>query len=215
MAAKDQYRKTAPLRIGLTGGIASGKTAVANMFAEMGAAIIDTDLIARAIVQPGEPALEQLRQEFGDQIIQVSGDLDRAALRQIVFSDVEKRIKLEQILHPLIQQETIRQAEFATGDYQLIVVPLLVESPLRDFVDRILVVDCAEATQVKRLISRDSESEAQARRILAAQASREERLAIADDIVRNDGSLAETRQQVENLHTIYRQLSQHGDSHAS
>jgi dephospho-CoA kinase len=215
VAAKDQYRKTAPLRIGLTGGIASGKTAVANMFAEMGAAIIDTDLIARAIVQPGEPALEQLRQEFGDQIIQVSGDLDRAALRQIVFSDVEKRIKLEQILHPLIQQETIRQAEFATGDYQLIVVPLLVESPLRDFVDRILVVDCAEATQVKRLISRDSESEAQARRILAAQASREERLAIADDIVRNDGSLAETRQQVENLHTIYRQLSQHGDSHAS
>ncbi len=215
MAAKDQYRKTAPLRIGLTGGIASGKTEVANMFAEMGAAIIDTDLIARAIVQPGEPALEQLRQEFGDQIIQVSGDLDRAALRQIVFSDVEKRIKLEQILHPLIQQETIRQAEFATGDYQLIVVPLLVESPLRDFVDRILVVDCAEATQVKRLISRDSESEAQARRILAAQASREERLAIADDIVRNDGSLAETRQQVENLHTIYRQLSQHGDSHAS
>ncbi len=215
MAAKDQYRKAAPLRIGLTGGIASGKTEVANMFAEMGAAIIDTDLIARAIVQPGEPALEQLRQEFGDQIIQVSGDLDRAALRQIVFSDVEKRIKLEQILHPLIQQETIRQAEFATGDYQLIVVPLLVESPLRDFVDRILVVDCAEATQVKRLISRDSESEAQARRILAAQASREERLAIADDIVRNDGSLAETRQQVENLHTIYRQLSQHGDSHAS
>jgi dephospho-CoA kinase len=215
VAAKDQYRKTAPLRIGLTGGIASGKTAVANMFAEMGAAIIDTDLIARAIVQPGEPALEQLRQEFGDQIIQVSGDLDRAALRQIVFSDVEKRIKLEQILHPLIQQETIRQAEFATGDYQLIVVPLLVESPLRDFVDRILVVDCAEATQVKRLISRDSESEAQARRILAAQASREERVAIADDIVRNDGSLAETRQQVENLHTIYRQLSQHGDSHAS
>jgi dephospho-CoA kinase len=215
VADKDQQRKTAPLRIGLTGGIASGKTAVANMFAEMGAAIIDTDLIARAVVQPGEPALEQLRQEFGDEIIQVGGDLDRAALRQSVFSDDEKRIRLEQILHPLIQQETIRQAEFATGDYQLIVVPLLVESPLRDFVDRILVVDCAEATQIKRLISRDSESEEQARRILAAQASREDRLAIADDVVRNDGSLARTRQQVENLHTIYRQLSQHGDSHAS
>jgi dephospho-CoA kinase len=215
MADNDQHSKTAPLRIGLTGGIASGKTAVANMFAEMGAAIIDTDLIARAVVQPGKPALEQLRHAFGSQIIQVGGDLDRAALRKIVFSDDEKRIRLEQILHPLIQQETIQQAEFATGDYQLIVVPLLVESPLRDFVDRILVVDCAEATQIKRLISRDSESEEQARRILAVQASREDRLAIADDVVRNDGSLARTRQQVENLHTIYRQLSQHGDSHAS
>jgi dephospho-CoA kinase len=215
VADKDQQRKTAPLRIGLTGGIASGKTAVANMFAEMGAAIIDTDLIARAVVQPGEPALEQLRHEFGSQIIQVGGDLDRAALRKIVFSDDEKRIRLEQILHPLIQQETIRQAELATGDYQLIVVPLLVESPLRGFVDRILVVDCAESTQIERLISRDSESEEQARRILAAQASREDRLAIADDVVRNDGSLARTRQQVENLHTIYRQLSQQGDSHAS
>lgn len=215
MADKDQQRKTAPLRIGLTGGIASGKTAVANIFAEMGAAIIDTDLIARAVVQPGEPALERLRHEFGSQIIQVGGDLDRAALRKIVFSDDEKRIRLEQILHPLIQQETIRQAELATGDYQVIVVPLLLESPLRDFVDRILVVDCAESTQIERLISRDSESEEQARRILAAQASREDRLAIADDIVRNDGSLARTRQQVENLHTIYQQLSQHGDSHAS
>lgn len=215
MADKDQQRKTAPLRIGLTGGIASGKTAVANMFAEMGASIIDTDLIARAVVQPGEPALEQLRQEFGNQIIQVGGDLDRAALRKIVFSDAEKRIKLEQILHPIIQQETIRQSEFATGDYQIIVVPLLVESPLKDFVDRILVVDCTEATQIKRLTLRDSESEEQARRILAAQATREERLAIADDIVRNDGSLTRTRQQVENLHTIYRQLSPRGDSHAT
>ena len=215
MADKDQQRKTAPLRIGLTGGIASGKTAVANMFAEMGASIIDTDLIARAVVQPDEPALEQLRQEFGNQIIQVGGDLDRAALRKIVFSDAEKRIKLEQILHPIIQQETIRQSEFATGDYQIIVVPLLVESPLKDFVDRILVVDCTEATQIKRLTLRDSESEEQARRILAAQATREERLAIADDIVRNDGSLTRTRQQVENLHTIYRQLSPRGDSHAT
>jgi dephospho-CoA kinase len=215
VADKDQQCKIAPLRIGLTGGIASGKSAVANMFAEMGVATIDTDLIARAIVQPGEPALEKLRQEFGNQIIRDGGDLDRAALRQIVFSDAEKRIKLEQILHPLIQQETIRQAELATGDYQIIVVPLLVESPLKDFVDRILVVDCTEATQIKRLILRDSESEEQARRILAAQATREERLAIADDIVRNDGDLTKTRQQVENLHTIYRQLSQHGDSHAS
>jgi dephospho-CoA kinase len=214
VTGKEQQRKTVPLRIGLTGGIASGKTAVADMFAEMGAVVIDTDLIARAIVQPGEPALEQLQQEFGSQIIQVGGDLDRAALRQLVFSDAEERVKLEQILHPRIQQETIRQAEFATGDYQIIVVPLLVGSPLRDFVDRVLVVDCTEATQIERLILRDSESEEQARRILAAQATREERLAIADDIVRNDGNLTGLRQQVENLHTIYRQLSQHGDSSA-
>jgi dephospho-CoA kinase len=214
MADNNHQRSSAPLRIGLTGGIASGKTAVADMFAAMGAAIIDTDLIARAVVEPGEPALEQLRLEFGDPVIQADGKLDRAALRKIVFSNDEKRIRLEQILHPLIQQEAIRQADLVDADYLLIVVPLLLQSPLRGLVDRILVVDCDESTQIERLILRDAESEEQARRILAAQASRKERLAIADDIVQNDRSLDDTRRQVENLHTIYRRLSRHGDSSA-
>lgn len=205
---------TPPLRIGLTGGIASGKTSVANIFAELGAAIIDTDVIARAVVEPGQPALRKILQTFGSNVIQPSGELDRAALRQLIFSDEQKRLELESILHPLIQQETVRQTETVAGDYQIIVVPLLVESPLRDLMDRILVVDCDESTQITRLLMRDAETEDQAKRILAAQSSRDDRLQIADDVVNNDADLESTRQQVEKLHELYTQLSQRGDSPA-
>lgn len=212
MAEDLQQRKPGPLRIGLTGGIASGKTVVADMFAEHGAIIIDTDIIARAVVEPGEPALTKIQKLFGDEIINANGELDRARLRQIVFSDDTKRSQLEQVLHPLIQKETIRQAEMAGGAYQIIVVPLLLRSPLRKLVDRILVVDCAEATQIKRLIARDIETEAQAQRILAAQTSRKERLACADDVIENDQDLDGTRHQVEQLHEVYLRLSQPDDS---
>lgn len=207
----------APLRIGLTGGIASGKSTVANMFAELGATIIDTDVIARDVVAPGQPALDEIAATFGESLIDDDGTLDRGALRKLVFADDEARKRLEAIVHPRIQDETgrqsmraaaaRRQSARASGEYQIIVVPLLIKSSLKDLVDRILVVDCDEETQIRRLTARDTESEDQARRMLAAQSSREERLAIADDVIRNDDSLASTLDQVATLHEIYRSLT--------
>ena len=197
-------RQIQPLRIGLTGGIASGKSVVADMFAELGVPVIDTDLIAREVVQPGQPALDEIRARFGETVIDPAGNLDRAALRKIIFSDEDARLDLEAIVHPRIGAETRRQADAADGDYQLIVVPLLVGSPLLQFVDRILVVDCQEQTQIRRLLERDTETLEQARRILAAQSSREQRLAIADDAINNDHSLAHVRNQVADLDRKYR-----------
>ena len=196
-----------PLRIGLTGGIASGKSTVARMFAELGVPVIDTDVIAREVVAPGSPALAEIRDEFGSGVIRPDGTLDRAAMRSLVFSDEARRRRLEAILHPRIRQETRRQAEAAGGTYQLIVVPLLVESSLRSFVDRVLVVDCDEAMQVRRLLQRDAESEDQARRMLAAQASRAARLTIADDVIDNGGEIDDTRARVEALHEKYLALA--------
>jgi dephospho-CoA kinase len=128
-------------------------------------------------------------------------------MRHLVFADAPARKKLEAILHPRIRESTVQQAEAAGGEYQLIVVPLLAESPIREFVDRILVVDCSEDTQIQRVLARDTESEEQARRILAAQASREQRLAIADDVIRNDGDLEQTRARVGALHSTYTDLA--------
>lgn len=199
--------------VGLTGGIASGKSTVAHLFADCGARIVDTDVIARQVVQPGQEALNEIRTVFGDGVIGHDGGLDRRALRQIVFDNDHKRHQLEAILHPRIGAETRRQAEQAVSDaansapYQIIVVPLLVGSPLLGFVDRVLVVDCDEETQIERLLARDAETEQQARRMLAAQASRQERLAIADDIISNDNgkdALAETAVRVRQLDAIYR-----------
>lgn len=196
-----------PPRIGLTGGIASGKSTVADLFAELGATVIDTDIIAREVVAAGQPALDDIAAAFGAEVLQADGSLDRAALRARVFASSEDRETLESITHPRIRVETLRQADTADGLYQVIVVPLLVESPLRESVDRILVVDCPEKTQIERLMARDADSEAQARRILDAQSSRAQRLAIADDVITNDGTLEETRQQVAALHEIYRALA--------
>ena len=198
------------MRIGLTGGIASGKSTVANMFADLGVELVDTDVIAREVVEPGQPALAEIRDAFGDDVIDREGQLDRRRLRAIVFADPSKRQYLESILHPKIRDEAARQSAAATGPYHLVVVPLMVESPMRHEMRRVLVVDCREETQLERLLARDLESEEQARRMLAAQASREERLSIADDVVRNDGDLADTRRQVDELHAFYLSLS--GDS---
>ena len=192
-----------PLRIGLTGGIASGKSTVADLFAEHDVPIIDTDVIARRLVQPGKPALDEIRASFGDDVFDMQGHLDRAAMRELVFSDASRRAELESILHPRIRDEAIAQATSIDGPYQIIVVPLLVESPMRQFVDRVLVVDCDEETQLRRLLARDAENEDQARRILAAQASRSERLGIADDVISNNDDLANTRRQVDALHEKY------------
>jgi len=195
-----------PIRIGLTGGIASGKSTVADLFAEHGASVVDTDIIARQLVEPGSTALAEIEAMFGGEVIDAQGSLDRAAMRKIVFADDAARERLEAILHPRIREETRRQVQAAVGDYVMVVVPLLIESPLRDDVDRILVVDCSEETQLRRLLARDAESEEQARRILAAQASRAQRLAAADDIIRNDDDMKFTKSQVDALHSFYRNL---------
>lgn len=192
-----------PLRIGLTGGIASGKSTVADMFADMGITVIDTDLIAREVVQPGQPALLEIRSLFGDSVFNIDGTLDRGTLRQAIFSSDTARQQLEAVLHPRIQQETIQRIKAAAGSYIVIVVPLLAESPLRDYMDRILVVDCDEATQIERLLARDAETEDQARRILAAQASREQRLEIADDVIHNNTTIEAISRQVSALHDSY------------
>ena len=195
------------LTVGLTGGIASGKSTVANMFADHGIAIVDTDLIARELVLPGTPALAELEALFGDAVLLADGSLDRGALREIVFADAAKREQLEGVLHPGIREESVRQAASADSPYCVIVVPLLVDSPMREHMDRVLVVDCDEGVQMQRLLQRDAESEPQARRMIAAQASREDRLAIADDVIMNDGSVEETRRQVDSLHYRYLSLS--------
>ena len=205
IAAKRKQSHT-PLRIGLTGGIASGKSTVAELFSGLGVPVIDTDVIAREVVLPGQPALAEIRDAFGDTVFE-DGVLNRAAMRQQIFADNDARRRLEAILHPRIRQEAIKQANASGGDYQLIVVPLLTESPLRDYVDRILVVDCDEETQIERLLARDAETEDQARRILATQASRDERLAIADDVIHNDTSIEATSSQVSALHDTYLRLA--------
>jgi dephospho-CoA kinase len=194
------------LRVGLTGGIASGKSTVANMFAARGAHIIDTDIIAREVVEPGKPALGEIEAAFGLEVMNDDGSLKRNALRKIVFADAARRRQLESILHPKIRDESLLQASRASGAYLIIVVPLLVDSPMQDSMHRILVVDCDEEAQLNRLLVRDTEDKQQAMKIIAAQASREQRLAIADDVITNDGNLAETERQVEALHQQYLSL---------
>lgn len=169
--------------------------------------VIDTDVIAREVVLPGTPALAQIRETFGPAVIQADGTLDRHALRDIVFADPGKRLRLEAILHPRIREEAYRQAGAAEGAYVIMVVPLLYESPMKEAMDRILVVDCDEEIQVARILARDNESEEQARRIIATQASRAERLSIADDVVVNDGDREESRRAVLRLHEAYLDLA--------
>jgi dephospho-CoA kinase len=158
-------------------------------------------------VRPGEPALEVIRAQFGEEVFDAEGRLDRKSMREIVFSDTARRRQLEAILHPRIRDVVIARSESLDGPYQIIAVPLLVGSPIREFVDRVLVVDCAEETQLRRLLARDAENERQARRILAAQSSRRDRLEIADDVISNDGDLTDTRSQVDSLHSRYLKLA--------
>jgi dephospho-CoA kinase len=195
------------LRIGLTGGVASGKTTVANLFADAGAAVLDTDVIAREVVEPGEPALAALVESLGQEILGKDGRLDRALLRRRMFGDETLRRTVESILHPAILAKLRRQAADAGGPYQLLVIPLLVESELAGIVDRVLVVDCQVERQIERLTRRDGETREGASAMLAAQVSRETRLAAADDVIVNDGTLADLAAQVAGLHRKYRLLA--------
>ena len=195
------------LRIGLTGGIASGKSTVARRFTELGIPVIDADESSRVVVAPGQPGLEQVVQRFGPGVLSAEGELDRRALRNLIFADPGKRRDLEAILHPLIRADMERRAAGAVGAYLVMAIPLLVESAARDRVDRILVVDADEASQLARLTARDSISLEQARAILAAQASRESRLKAADDVLVNSGTVAQLRAAVDRLHQRYLRLA--------
>ncbi len=194
-------------RVGLTGGIASGKTTVADIFAALGAHIIDTDELAREVVEPGEPALESVIEHFGSSILDDDGRLDRRALRRLVFSDPEKRHLLEQILHPAIRKRMDESGAVLRGPYQILVIPLLVESHSDGHVDRVLVVDCDEEIQIRRLMNRDGESREHAEEMLATQISRQQRLEHADDIIDGGTSLEALQQRVKQLDDYYRELA--------
>lgn len=194
-------------RVGLTGGIASGKSTVASLFAALGVPVIDTDQIARDVVAPGTGLLAKIRAEFGDAVMAPDGSLDRRALRSRVFGDSAEataaRRKLEALTHPAIRAEMEARSARAGGPYQILAIPLLVEGGSRSHVDRVLVVDADEATQVRRLQARDGSTLAEARALLAAQADRAARCAAADDLITNEGDLSALRAQVERLHTRY------------
>lgn len=198
------------LRVGLTGGVGSGKSTVAEEFRELGVPIIDTDEIAHDLVARGSDALEEIKAAFGVTILTPGGDLDRAALRNKVFADSSQRRRLEAILHPRIRAVVSRRIGKLHAPYCMIVVPLLVEADFVDLVDRVLVVDVDEATQIVRTRTRSGLSEEEVRRILGAQASRAERLSAADDVVRNDSDLNRLRQQVAILHERYLSLANGG-----
>ncbi|WP_054954169.1 dephospho-CoA kinase, partial [Citrobacter amalonaticus] len=174
--------------VALTGGIGSGKSTVANAFADLGIQIIDADIIARQVVEPGKPALDAIAAHFGPELIAADGTLHRRLLRERIFADPQEKAWLSALLHPLIQQETQRQLQQATSAYVLWVVPLLVENGLYRQANRVLVVDVTPETQLARTIQRDDVTRAHVEQILAAQATREARLAVADDVIDNNGA---------------------------
>lgn len=197
--------------VGLTGGIGSGKTTVADMFAARGAAIIDTDLIAHQLTAPGGAAIPDIQTQFGEEFLKADGAMNRAKMREHVFAEPAAKARLEAILHPLIRSESERAAREAQGLYLVFVVPLLVESESwRQRVSRVLVVDCSEETQVKRVMNRSGLAEAQVRAIMTAQASRQERLSVADDVIDNDGEASTLAAQVDKLHALYTSLATKG-----
>jgi len=190
-------------RVALTGGIASGKSTVADLFAALGVPVIDTDLIARQVVEPGQPALREVVDAFGPGVLDDQGQLDRRRMREHIFSDPGAKQRLEAILHPAIRREMERQSLAAGGPYQLLVIPLLTEGGRRDHVDRVLLVDVPEEVQVERLTQRDRVTAEQAQASLRAQATRAERLTMADDVILNTGRIDELRAKVAALHEKY------------
>lgn len=194
-----------PLRIGLTGGIGSGKSTVADLLGEFGAAVVDTDAIAHALTAAQGAGIVPIRAAFGDAVLDPQGALDRAAMRRLVFADAQARARLEAILHPLILSESLRRMQAARGVYVVLVVPLLAEHlPVyRPHLDRIAVVDCEVSEQLRRTALRPGMDVGQARAILAAQSKRDERLAIADDVIENFGDLSALRASVTRVHETY------------
>lgn len=201
------------LRIGLTGGIASGKSTVAQRFMELGVPVIDADTASRAVVAPSTPGFKAVTARFGPRVVGENGELDRRTLRDLIFADSTARRDLEAILHPLIRADMEKSAAAAEGPYLVMAIPLLVEGGSqikggsRDRVDRVLVVDVDEAVQLERVMARDGSSLEQARAILASQAPRAARLAAADDVLSNSGTVTDLRQGVDRLHERYLRLA--------
>lgn len=193
------------LKIGLTGGIGSGKTTASDHFARLGAEVIDTDLLSRELVEPGQPALTEIVATFGREILTGDGRLDRSRLRDRVFGNPSARRQLEHILHPRIRAAMLTRAEQSSAPYVVFVIPLLFETGQQDLVDRVLLIDVPEDLQYSRVAARDTLDDAQIARIMQAQADRATRLRNADDIICNDGSIDDLRAEVEKLHRKYLQ----------
>ncbi len=198
--------------VGLTGGIGSGKSAVAKLFEEKGVTVIDTDAIAHELTRPGGAAIAPIRAEFGAEVIDPSGALDRSKMRSLAFTDPQARRKLERILHPRIFASAAERAAAAASPYVILLVPLLLEAGLEDEnsvprYQRILVVDCPEELQIERVVRRSGLAPEEVRRIMASQAPRSERLAVADDVIDNAGTLEDLRRQAEGLHERYLSLA--------
>jgi len=191
------------LKIGLTGGIASGKTTVSNLFAQLGVPIIDADVISHSLTEPGTTAFKLIVQTFGVKILQADGNLNRAKLRQIIFSDIQQRHRLEEILHPRIQQIMLAEAAKVKTPYCILSIPLLIETNQIKLVDHILVIDCPTDLQRQRIKDRNGISSNQIEQILMSQTTREARLAIADDVISNDTSLEQLKSKVLALHKDY------------
>jgi dephospho-CoA kinase len=198
---------TRAFRVGLTGGIASGKSTAARFFGALGVPILDSDQVARDVVEPGQPPLERLVERFGRKILTADGHLDRPALRDIVFSDPKARADLEALTHPAIGAAMEARSAAAGGPYQILVIPLLVEKNLAAHLDRVLVVDCDEELQMRRLRDRDGSTPEQVQAILRAQAPRAARLKAADDVIHNDTDMSAVRDQVAALHARYLELA--------
>ena len=192
--------------VGVTGGIGSGKSAVADYFASQGICIVDADIVARVVVEPGTKALMQITERYGNDLL-INGQLNRGKLRTIIFAAADERKWLENLLHPLIEQQIIEQLGQATSRYAVLVSPLMLETGQQALVDRVLVVDVPEHIQIERTMTRDQMTEEQARQILNSQISREQRLAKAHDVVDNSGSLAQLHQYLEPLHQRYLRLA--------
>lgn len=193
--------------VGLTGGIASGKTTVSDAFGDLGIDVVDADVVAREVVEPGKPVLAQLASLFGEHIINPDGTLNRKTMRTKMFADSELRGAAEQLLHPAIRERMWQQVAAATSAYCLLVIPLLLETGGHTKVDRVLVVDVDQPTQIKRLMARDNSSMEEVKAILAAQSSREQRLSIADDVINNSGDRDRLAGQVAELHQQYLKLA--------
>lgn len=191
------------LTVGLTGGIGSGKTAASDHFRRLGVPLVDADVVAREVVEPGEPALDAIAHHFGAGILQQDGTLDRRALREIIFRDTDAKDWLEELLHPRIRQRIARQLQDLSGPYALLVSPLLLETQQAELVDRILLIECDAEIQVARVSARDNTDARQTRTIIEQQMHREERKRWADDVIENNGSLAQLHGAVEKLHDRY------------
>lgn len=191
------------LKIGLTGGIGCGKSTVCRMFQELGVDIIDADIIGRQLAEPGQPALAMLADAFGKKILNADGSLNRAGLRELVFSDPNKKQQLESIMHPLIYKRIAAEIEKSQGLYCIVAIPLLLETQKTQIVDRILLVDCSVETQIARVTSRDSLSREQVLKIISSQIPRQQRLIQADDVIDNSATTAQLAEQIKRLHNSY------------